>query len=359
MRLRQVVSFESTHPHQRVGLLEDFKPVAIEADVTAVVLNWSRFPNILKIASTLCSPSLDSVIAEDFVGTGCLKTKLKIHNSPENAYFQARFIACSEANTRYCFIQDDDYLVIPEVIHALHARIQDVQCPHSIHLLPPHEHLSSTLREIRAEGLYPFHISFAWLGYGAMLYRSEVADFMDLMHLLNTSNAELKMADNYYTILSNRLPEIWFDQGIELGGGQPFTIGREGDDRNDRHILRATEYLAALLRSFGAQQLPYISRDPEQAEASVARAVCRGARCLLETNIALLPGNLEHVSLAPGDILDLETQNRARLNDDEAQLYLQHPPSRAVDDRFETYFQSLHSACGVFWERSAMTNSVF
>ena len=132
-------------------------------------------------------------------------------------------------------LQDDDYLVIPEVIHALHARIREAPRPHTIHLLPPHEHLSSTLREIRVGD--EIHISFAWLGHGAMLHRSEAADFMDLMRTLNASDAELKMADNYYTILGNRVPEAWFDQGVELGGGQPFTVGTEGDERNNRHIV--------------------------------------------------------------------------------------------------------------------------
>ena len=48
----------------------------------------------------------------------------------------------------------------------------------------------------------------------------------------------MKMADNYYTILSNRVPEVWFDQGIELGGGEPFTVGVEGNERNAKHIVR-------------------------------------------------------------------------------------------------------------------------
>ncbi|GJE89677.1 hypothetical protein PsYK624_057830 [Phanerochaete sordida] len=361
LRVLQYVSFEPVRPSRRVGLLGDIVPVAAEADVTAVVLNWSRFPNVLKIASTLCSPSLDGLIAEvfiwnnsptpisynDFVGTGCPQSKLRIHNSSANVYFQARFLGCAQATTQYCFIQDDDYLVVPEVVHALRARIHDVPRPHTIHLLPPHEHLTSTLREIRVAGLAPIHTSFAWLGHGAMLHRSEAADFMDLMRSLNASDAELKMADNYYTILSNRPPEIWFDQGVELGGGQPFTVGEAGEDRNNRHILRATEYLTALRRDSGAQYLPYVSRDPEPAETSVARAACRGARCLLETNIALLPGDLEHICTAPSDMLEMAKRNRARLNDDAAQLYLHHPPSHAVDDRAETFFQSFnHAAAG-------------
>jgi len=45
------------------------------------------------------------------------------------------------------------------------------------------------------------------------------------------------MADNYFTILSNTIPERWFDAGIQLGGGQPFTVGQEGEERNNRHIV--------------------------------------------------------------------------------------------------------------------------
>ena len=45
------------------------------------------------------------------------------------------------------------------------------------------------------------------------------------------------MADNYFTILSNNIPERWFDGGVELGGGQAFTVGQEGEERNNRHIV--------------------------------------------------------------------------------------------------------------------------
>lgn len=46
------------------------------------------------------------------------------------------------------------------------------------------------------------------------------------------------MADNYFSILANRQAQIWFDHGIQLGGGQPFTVGHEGDERNEKHIVR-------------------------------------------------------------------------------------------------------------------------
>ena len=81
------------------------------------------------------------------------------------------------------------------------------------------------------------HTSFAWLGHGAIMHRSQAEDFLSLLYQLNVTNEELKMADNYFSILSNTPAEVWFDQGIELGGGQPFTVGTEGESRNRRHIV--------------------------------------------------------------------------------------------------------------------------
>jgi hypothetical protein len=71
------------------------------------------------------------------------------------------------------------------------------------------------------------------------MHRSLVSDFLTLMRDLRFSAEETKIADNYFSILNNRPVETWFDQGIELGGGQPFTVGTEGNERNERHIVRA------------------------------------------------------------------------------------------------------------------------
>jgi hypothetical protein len=53
----------------------------------------------------------------------------------------------------------------------------------------------------------------------------------------------MKMADNFYALLSNRVQEIWFDQGVELSGGEPFTVGVEGEERNRRFIVSSLTYL--------------------------------------------------------------------------------------------------------------------
>jgi len=69
------------------------------------------------------------------------------------------------------------------------------------------------------------------------MHRSQAEDFLSLLNQLSVTDEELRMADNYFSILSNTPAEVWFDQGIELGGGQPFTVGTEGESRNRRHIV--------------------------------------------------------------------------------------------------------------------------
>lgn len=53
------------------------------------------------------------------------------------------------------------------------------------------------------------------------------------------------MADNYFSVLRNRPLETWFDQGIELGGGQAFTVGSEGHERNKKHIVSLTPFVVS------------------------------------------------------------------------------------------------------------------
>ena len=45
----------------------DLKPARTTPDVTAVVLNWSRLPNVIQIATLFCSPSLNDTIAKVFI----------------------------------------------------------------------------------------------------------------------------------------------------------------------------------------------------------------------------------------------------------------------------------------------------
>ncbi|KAA1468081.1 hypothetical protein DENSPDRAFT_793771 [Dentipellis sp. KUC8613] len=213
--------------------------------------------------------------------------------------------------------------------------------PSTIHLLPPHEHLSTDLRAIRNNG--DLHVSFAWLGHGAIMHQSRAVEFLDLLQHLNATDSEFKMADNYFSLLSNIIPEVWFDQGIELGGGQAFTVGVEGDVRNKFHILQAAHYLDSLLACedypCDTRKKPFLHNkrsSPSSTLVDVQRAPCAGRPCLLETRMKVLPSTIVHHGEHAAEILDLEEDQRAN--------YLGRPPSFAVDGRPATAFVSLEDA---------------
>ncbi|KAI0275142.1 hypothetical protein BC834DRAFT_851333 [Gloeopeniophorella convolvens] len=337
------------------------------ADTTAVVLNWSRFQNVQRIASLLCGSNLNAIVKHvvvwnnnpqslvyaDFLPTTCSEEKLQIVNSPENLYFHARFLACAQSSTAYCFTQDDDYLVLPEIIETLHARITALERPSALHLLPPHERLSSDLRAVYSSN-GTLHTSFAWLGHGTMMTRSLASEFLSLLQLMDATDDELKMADNYFAILRNTPPEIWFDQGIELGGGQAFTVGLEGHERNKKHILRACYYLDSLLSCDGTdcgkkmtdRNIPFISPSSETGtpKQTLDLAACFGRPCLFETTIPLLPESIVHSRDRAQDLLALEEDNLRALGEDNKIHYLSYPPSFAVDGRPDTAFRSFQNA---------------
>ncbi|KAF4612301.1 hypothetical protein D9613_004250 [Agrocybe pediades] len=327
-------------------------PDAESLQITVVLLNWSRFANVLKITSNICENLLDDVVHNiivwnnnptpisfsDFTHTTCPESRLNIVNSPSNIYFEARYIACARAVTTHCFIQDDDYLVHPNIIRALAARMVNGNMP-SIHLQPPDEMFTSEMRElVKASNL---HTTFAWLGYGTIILRTQAAEFLSLLEKLQLSKEEHEMADNYFTILSNRMPERWFDPGIPLGGGVAFTVGTEGEERNNRHILRAAELLDQIVRD-NDTNLPYVQLEslPTNADVRVLTVPCQRDLCILQSSIELLPDLLDTPITAATDILDVEKRRLLELGEMRKRQYLDFPPSNAVDGRYETVFRS-------------------
>jgi hypothetical protein len=56
------------------------------------------------------------------------------------------------------------------------------------------------------------------------MHHSLASEFLLLLQILDCSKGEVKKADNCFSVLRDRPLETWFDQGIELGGGQAFTV---------------------------------------------------------------------------------------------------------------------------------------
>jgi len=77
------------------------------------------------------------------------------------------------------------------------------------------------------------------------MHHSLALEFLLLLQVLNCSKEEVKMADNYFSVLRNHPLETWFDQGIELGGEQAFTVGSEGHERNKKHIVSLIPFVVS------------------------------------------------------------------------------------------------------------------
>ncbi|KAJ7667816.1 hypothetical protein DFH06DRAFT_1039798 [Mycena polygramma] len=327
-----------------------------QPDVTAVLLNWVRLPNVVQIVSVLCGPALDGVVKEIVVWNNnrlrpltyedfaICPQKLRIHNSPENLYFQARFIACSNASTPYCFIQDDDYLVEPEIIRSLRARIDT----HDIFFLPPDEVLSGHLLSIDSPSTN-ITLGFSWLGYGALILRSNAESFLSLLRRLGASDEETKMADNYYSILKNSFPEIWTGHPTPLFGGGAFTVGEEGVARNRKHIAAAASYLDRIMTDqyadTGSGQLPHVSRPSSHPESRPERAPCLKRLCLLESTIPFLPElPTSDIYQTAVDLFSHEAALSTMLTEQFTSNNAQFPLSRAVDADPDTSFRSFRDA---------------
>ena len=134
--------------------LEMYEEASEVGDTTAIVLHWKRTDNVRLVVAHLCRYTFfDSVLVwnnnpeiqlthkvragallnffsfilllthliphslntgpQTFATSRCPASKLRIYNSPRNLLFIARFLACAQADTPYCYFQDDDWLVRP------------------------------------------------------------------------------------------------------------------------------------------------------------------------------------------------------------------------------------------------------
>ncbi|KAF8315329.1 hypothetical protein DL93DRAFT_2155233, partial [Clavulina sp. PMI_390] len=336
-------------------------------NVTAVLLSWKRVANVIRIVQTL-APSADvkqirvwnnnpeiQLTPTDFGLATDLSEKLWIHNSPTNLFFQARFVACLDAPTDYCFLQDDDYLIEPHVLHTMARRAAELHDPlASIQLLAPDEYLKSILARLTSTTDTPLNTTFAWFGFGAIVPRVAIVEFLRLLDAPDWqtpfSEDEKRMADNYYSVLSNRIPDIWVDKGQPLGHEHAFTVGAEGDDRNWQYIQaalnRLQECLAAPAGEFQdsfVNQIPFIPRR----ESSITRAPCLQVPGVVETNIAIIPNNLDAFHTVDPQFIDIRRlgeERRALLAPEDISRFFDASLSNAVDGSMATTFRSAANA---------------
>lgn len=92
-------------------------------DTTAVVLNWSRFHNVQRIASLLCSPDLDHVIKEVFIW----------NNNPTQISYNVRVITCRPSKFSNGLSDDEIWLFRTSAIrHAPKANCEYTTHPRTL-----------------------------------------------------------------------------------------------------------------------------------------------------------------------------------------------------------------------------------
>ncbi|CAE6477946.1 unnamed protein product [Rhizoctonia solani] len=315
------------------------------ADVTAIVLNWARLDNVKTIVAHLCSDPLrdtiSSVIVWNNSSAGLEPTefgvdeRLKIVNSEENLFFQARFLACLEAEGEWCLVQDDDYLVSVESIQALRKYVALYNVQHPIHLLPPHEHLSTTLRTLVHS---PSHIaSFAWLGHGTLLTKSHARAFLDVLRAESRGQEHImQMADNFFSVLLNRAADVWVDRGLHLGGEEvAFTVGAEGDARNWYYTAIAEKYLEEIVAR--CEPNGFTLLEPKAEEERIVRSPFRGG--LWSTNVPMLLSSVIDAARNATDLRSADVSRRSALGEVDAKRYIQHSLA-CLSDGLDTVFKS-------------------
>ncbi|CEQ40826.1 SPOSA6832_02462 [Sporobolomyces salmonicolor] len=224
-------------------------------DVTAVVLHWKRTENVGVILASLCQYSfIESITVwnnnpDIQLTSRCPASKLRIYNSPRNLLFVARYLACMQGSTPYCFFQDDDWVVQP--LRSLYAQFKrDPEGPIVV----------STNSEVAAlYGLewcfyrqlvtlccltlfvppaeHPLHTCFSWVGTGAFTSRSHVESFLDTTTSLAYPHEELAHADNSFSLFQNKPPYVLSHKLTQLPQPNGHSDG-EGIARNKAYIVR-------------------------------------------------------------------------------------------------------------------------
>ncbi|GAA5872920.1 hypothetical protein JCM16303_006879 [Sporobolomyces ruberrimus] len=225
-------------------------------DVTAILLHWKRTDNMRVIIASLCQYSFISSIVvwnnnpnitlsqETFSTARCPSPKLQIHNSPQNLLFSARYFACMQATTPYCYFQDDDWLVQP--MRSLYAQFK--RGPEESILVGTTKEMAVKYRSDWCFFQGPLHTCFAWLGTGAFVARRHVASYLEAVSSIDFPRDELAHADNSFTTFLNRPPYVMSSNGIvEMKTGTGYSDGVKGDLRNHDYIQKGLHHFVEYL----------------------------------------------------------------------------------------------------------------
>ncbi|MBX2869490.1 MAG: hypothetical protein KTR18_12485 [Acidiferrobacterales bacterium] len=176
----------------------------VDTKVSAIVLNWKRPENVVKIIRYLEKrPYVDEVLVWNNAplpfDSPSSSEKVRVINSPENFKDHAKYLACKEARNDVCFYQDDDWYTAP-YIDLLYEVYQ--QNPLHLHAVTNAPTLAENLFWTYYDS-QDIHSEFSWIGCGAMFPRDIAVNYL---HLIETrfDRAMREMADRAFTCLINQ-----------------------------------------------------------------------------------------------------------------------------------------------------------
>jgi GT2 family glycosyltransferase len=204
--------------------------------VTAVLMNWKRKHNVVKIISSLSTLDYidDIVVYQNNINDPLTMKYLMKSNHWSNHLLSlvnlipadkeagnlntaSRFVACNNfAVNDVCMFIDDDFW--PSTFNSLYAQwLNDRDRVHALANFPQYwndlrwtfvgtiDSISNDSTGGGEKKTVSIHTGFTWLGVGSIVKKSLVTHF--LKHQLPLIKRP-DLADNYFSILSNRIPSV-------------------------------------------------------------------------------------------------------------------------------------------------------
>ncbi|KAG0346809.1 hypothetical protein BG005_000520 [Podila minutissima] len=289
---------------------------------TAVLLGWKRIDGLKLIVNYLARyPYIKQIIVwnnnrdiklskRDFVFDSQYgpRPELQVYNAAENLHDIAKYMSCSLAKYKHCYIQDDDWLNTH--MDALYTNF--LTSPGLLHTntqpLIQMEHRRWTFTNENCD----MHTGFSWLGTGSYIPQEKAQRLLTQRGNSTLSMDRSKVIDMYFSIWTNQYPYQLVNYLTELDQKKEWS-----NEEVDSHwstvfinMLDAADRLySALVGNFEVTDKDYFARTQERpyVEDRHARSPCHNDRCLFMTSIDPFPAPKEIVF--KGDIMTIDEQN--------------------------------------------------
>jgi len=176
----------------------------------------------------------------------CEITKpVRIINSKDNIFTEAKFRACTLGRYPVCYIQDDAFL--PTCLNGLYASY--LKDPEVLHVTTDTDTQLINAKWMFFDPSIDMHTGFAWLGSGSFVKRSRASEFLSLLEKLLEDEQDL--AELVFSLWMNEVPFTLAHPRITVALDQAKDISCidcvENRERNEQVRMKALELLVVHL----------------------------------------------------------------------------------------------------------------